>query len=149
MTHSHGTWLIHMGHDSFIWDMTHTNRNTSICISQYHTVYISLCVHICTWSCRFRWQRNRLHSEMSDNEIDRQRNRLHSEMSDNEIDRQRNRLHSEMSDNEIVSEISEIISISLSDISLWSLFRCLSISLSVYFVVWHFTMDISLWSGFG
>jgi len=23
MTHSYGTWLIYMGHDSFIWDMTH------------------------------------------------------------------------------------------------------------------------------
>jgi len=48
MTHSYGTWLIHMGHDSFIWDMTRRGSAPRVHISWSARAY---CVCMCMCAC--------------------------------------------------------------------------------------------------
>ena len=49
MTRSHATWLVHMGHDSFIWDLTRSYGHDSVVV---HTLCISCVSYIVHVLCK-------------------------------------------------------------------------------------------------
>jgi len=55
MTHSYETWLIHMRHDSFIWYMTHSYETWLIFIWVRHQSFMCVQVHVSVITLAYVW----------------------------------------------------------------------------------------------